>query len=115
MSIRIKTVLLGRDQVGKTQILNFFLERPFNDREQSTIGAVFAKKELDLKPPHKATLEIWDTSGKSAYKPLTKIFMKDAPFGIFVYDPFRRETFEEVNWYVSEFMQINKDSCIFYI
>ena len=109
--ISIKTALMGYEKVGKTQILNTFLEKDFEEYYVQTIGGQLFSKELKLKPPNKVILDIWDIGGNPKYLNLSKIFIKNSDFGIIVYDPFRRETFDILEWYISTFQELNKNSC----
>ncbi len=45
----IKLALLGEASVGKTSILNRFMERDFNSNELNTIGIEQSRKKLELK------------------------------------------------------------------
>ena len=44
-------------------------------------------------------LEIWDTSGATIYRPLTKVFYKNTPICVLVYDITKTTSFEEIKNY----------------
>ena len=94
-----KVCLIGESGVGKTSILNRYISNTFNSEEKSSYGAHFGSKKISLKDLRSINLDIWDTAGKEKYRSLTRIFYKDAPVLILVYDISRRASFEEVKNY----------------
>jgi len=97
-----KIVLIGDSGVGKTCIISRFVSGNFNKNMNSTDGASYATKKLDLpKLKTSINLDIWDTAGQERYKSLTKFFYKDAAMIIMVYDVTLKTSFENLKeyWY----------------
>ena len=97
-----KAILIGEMGVGKTSIINRFLNKNFDKNEQSTIGSSYETSELDYEDYNKKlSFQIWDTAGQEKYRGLAKIFYKDADIIILVYDITRKITFNELKnyWY----------------
>ena len=95
-----KVVLVGESGVGKTSIINRYVENYFNPNSESTTGASFASKIVTFDKFQKSIkFEIWDTAGQEKYRALSKIFYKDAAIAILVYDITREESFEELKQY----------------
>ena len=97
-----KVVLIGDGGVGKTCIISRFISNEFDKEVESTDGASYGTKELELpKLNKKINLDIWDTAGQERYKSLTKFFYKDAQIIIMVYDITKKLTFENIKnqWY----------------
>ena len=97
-----KVVLIGDGGVGKTCIISRFISNEFDKEVESTDGASYGTKELELpKLSKKINLDIWDTAGQERYKSLTKFFYKDAQIIIMVYDITKKLTFENIKnqWY----------------
>lgn len=95
-----KVVLLGETGVGKTSIINRYINNTYSADSMSTSGASFAAKTMyfeEYDKNHK--FEIWDTAGQEKYRALTKIFYKDASVAVLVYDITRKESFEEIKNY----------------
>ena len=99
--IIIKVVFLGYTKGGKTNIITQYVEKRFDEQFDSTIGASYANKVIKTQSG-KVRFDIWDTAGQDRFKTLTCFFFKDAKVGIFVYDPYDRESFEKVKWYISQ-------------
>ena len=58
------------------------------------------------------TINLWDTIGQEQFRSLTKIFMKGAKIVIFVYDITRRETFEQLNFWIENTKEVLGDKPI---
>ncbi|XP_024938519.1 ras-related protein Rab-24 [Cephus cinctus] len=62
--VDLKVVMLGHEAVGKTSLLERFVNDRFNEHlsYQNTIGAAFAAKQMEV-GGRKFVLGIWDTAG----------------------------------------------------
>ena len=102
-SIKVsKIVLLGEVSVGKTCIINRFVNNSFDLKELSSSSASFITKTVKFDDmDEEIKFEIWDTVGQEKYRALTKIFYKDSSVAILVYDITNRKSFEEIKnyWY----------------
>jgi Ras-related protein Rab-7A len=58
----LKIVILGDSGVGKTTLLQQYLNGKTNGQSKPTIGADFSKKEILIENTV-VTLQIWDTAG----------------------------------------------------
>jgi small GTP-binding protein len=97
-----KVVLLGEVSVGKTCIINRFVNNSFDLKEISSSSASFVTKIVKFEDiDEEIKFEIWDTVGQEKYRALTKIFYKDSSIAILVYDITNRKSFEEIKnyWY----------------
>jgi GTPase SAR1 family protein len=66
--VDIKTVLLGQASIGKTCLVDRFLNDRFTPRYESTVGAAFCAKTLQSRSGRAVTLGIWDTAGQDRYE-----------------------------------------------
>ena len=103
-----KVVLLGEAGVGKTSIINQFINEEFLEDQETTTGATFSSKEVETKSGKTIKFVVWDTAGQEKFRSLTKMFYKDAIAAILVYDITRKKSFEELSNYWSE--QIKESS-----
>ena len=76
-----KLVFIGDSGVGKTCIISRFLKGTFDDNQQTTDGASYASKSIDVNGKS-LVLDIWDTAGQETYKSLTKYFYKGAKMAV---------------------------------
>ncbi len=109
----IKLILVGEAQVGKTAIINQYVQNIFEEEYIATIGQEKQTKEISLKNGTKFKLEIWDTIGQDTYSAANKIFMRNAKIALLVYDITNKESFDRLNKFYQQVCDINgKDKVI---
>ena len=108
MEKRVKFIIIGDKTVGKSCIINQFIEKQFINEYIPTIGSDKIKKEIEIKG-EKLNLEIWDTVGQEEYRAVNKIFIKNTQIALIVYDITNRKSFESLNNWYNLIFEINKD------
>ena len=101
-NIGCKAVLVGDTGVGKTSLIERYVNNHYEENQQSTLVSTYTFKKIDIKKYNKSvSLDIWDTAGQEVYRSLSKNFYLNASIGILVYDISRRDTFESIKdyWY----------------
>jgi len=76
-NIRMKCVLLGDANVGKTSIVLRYLRNKFNEYAESTIGCAFNNCVIDYNGKT-YKLDIWDTAGQERYRGLMPMYYRNA-------------------------------------
>ncbi len=105
MSNKFKVVLLGEGRVGKTSIVMRFTRDQFNDKQQSTINAMYLDKQIKVNQKD-VILNIWDTAGQERFHALGPIYYRDADGAILVYDITDAPSFEKVRTWIKELRKI---------
>jgi Ras-related protein Rab-7A len=98
----LKLLLLGDASVGKTSLLNQFVNREFTAQYKATIGSDFSSKQLDVDGKF-VTLQIWDTAGQERFQSLGPTFYRGTDCCILVYDVTRPPSFESIAKWRSDF------------
>ena len=98
---KIKIILLGESGVGKTNIINIAIGKPFNEKEGSTIASSFVEKKIKVDGAE-YLLNLWDTIGQEQFRQLTKLFYSNSNIVIFVYDITNKKSFEELNYWLKD-------------
>ena len=96
----IKITLIGNSGVGKTSIINQYIEQTFDEANAATIGANYSEKVI-TKNNKEYELNIWDTAGQEKFHSVGKHFYKDAYIVCLVYDITSQDSLEQLEtiWY----------------
>ena len=107
MSVRkkvlLKIVILGDSGVGKTSLMNQYVNRKFSSQYKATIGADFLTKEVMI-DDKLVTLQIWDTAGQERFQSLGVAFYRGADACILVHDITSEKSFQQLNSWRTEFL-----------
>jgi small GTP-binding protein len=101
-NISCKVVLVGDTGVGKTSIIERYINDKYDGNQKTTLVSSYTFKKIDIKKYNKSvSLDIWDTAGQEVYRSLSKNFYLNASIGILVYDISRKASFESIRdyWY----------------
>ena len=101
-NITCKVVLVGDSGVGKTCIIQRYVNDKYTENNESTVSSSYTYKKLEYKEFNTTiSFDIWDTAGQELYRALAKNFYLDASIGILVYDIRRKDSFESIKdyWY----------------
>jgi small GTP-binding protein len=113
--IKIKAILVGESQTGKTCILNKLVSNIFIENPGSTNVAENLEKEFTVEGKT-ITLDIWDTAGQEKFRSLNKIFFKEAEIAFLVYDITKKQTFDELkNFWVEQVRTFSGENVLFAI
>ena len=111
---KYKLIFLGDQGVGKSCILNRFLNDTFTEDYQATIGLDFQSKNVQIenKDVH---LLLYDTAGQEKFRSLIPMYTRDANIILLVYDISNRDTFNHLPDWIRDLTNVNMDEVIFAI
>ncbi|KAA8541795.1 hypothetical protein F0562_022947 [Nyssa sinensis] len=96
-------IILGDSGVGKTSLMNQYVNRKFSNQYKATIGADFLTKEVQFED-RLFTLQIWDTAGQERFQSLGVAFYRGADCCVLVYDVNVMKSFDNLNNWREEFL-----------
>ena len=99
---KFKLILVGDSGVGKTSLLNRYMERGFTQNQPCTITADCQIKSLTIDSQTSAQLMIWDTCGQEKFRSMTNQYFKFAHGVILVYDVSDRRSFANLNFWLDD-------------
>ncbi|CAL9165952.1 unnamed protein product [Musa hybrid cultivar] len=99
----LKVIILGDSGVGKTSLMNQYVNRKFSIQYKATIGADFLTKEVQI-DDRLFTLQIWDTAGQERFQSLGVAFYRGADCCVLVYDVNVMKSFDNLNNWREEFL-----------
>ena len=100
-------ITLGDCGVGKTSIINRFINNAFDENISSTVGIHFSKKEMFLSKNDKIILKLVDTTGQEKFRALTRSYFKNAEAVLFVFSMNDKNTFESIIDWIMLFKENN--------
>jgi small GTP-binding protein len=94
-----KLIMLGEAFVGKTSILDQWINGRFSSNTSPTIGAGFSTVDLEFNG-RTQTFNIWDTAGTPEFRSVVPMYCRQAAIAIIVFDLTSAGTFEKVkSWH----------------
>merc|ERR1712031_82439 len=100
-------IILGDSSVGKTSLMNMYVNRKFNNQYKATIGADFLTKEVLVNhngDQRLVTMQIWDTAGQERFQSLGVAFYRGADACILVFDVTSKKSFDALDTWRDEFL-----------
>ena len=96
--INIKLLLIGNTYVGKTLIVQKFIDNAFSKSTVATIGVDLQSKVIDINGK-KVKYLIWDTAGEDRMKTMTYSYYRGCHVILIVFDVTNEVSFKNVtNW-----------------
>jgi len=105
--VLLKVIILGDSSVGKTSLMNMYVNRKFNNQYKATIGADFLTKEVMVAhngDQRLVTMQIWDTAGQERFQSLGVAFYRGADACILVFDLTQKKSFDNLDTWREEFL-----------
>jgi len=101
--ILLKVIILGDSGVGKTSLMNQYVNRKFSNQYKATIGADFLTKEV-MVDDRLVTMQIWDTAGQERFQSLGVAFYRGADCCVLVFDVTSPTSFKALDSWRDEFL-----------
>ncbi|KAJ9654345.1 Ypt/Rab-type GTPase Rab7 [Neophaeococcomyces mojaviensis] len=101
--VLLKVIILGDSGVGKTSLMNQYVNKKFSTSYKATIGADFLTKEVTV-DDRIVTLQLWDTAGQERFQSLGVAFYRGADCCVLVYDVNSPKSFETLDSWRDEFL-----------
>ncbi|EJW04091.1 small GTP-binding protein domain [Edhazardia aedis USNM 41457] len=96
-----KIILIGNSGVGKTSLLNRYIDNTYHGNYISTIGVDFKIKTLKVSSDL-IKLQIWDTAGQERFRTITSAYYRGAHGIIIVFDMTDLDSFTKVTEWLDE-------------
>lgn len=94
----VKIVIVGDSGVGKSNILNRYVNNKYEEDNVATVGVELCKK-LYMVNNTEIKLQIWDTAGQERFYSIPQTYFKGAKGAIIVYDISNKESYKHIdNW-----------------
>ena len=111
--LKLKLIFVGHGKVGKTSLINQYINKTFTEGYVMTVGGDKTLKKLNVRG-RDLNIEICDTAGQKEYRAVNKIFMKNTDIALIVYDITNRKSFEELNNWIKGVKEINNNQNVIF-
>jgi len=101
--VLLKVIILGDSNVGKTSLMNQYVNKKFSKQYKATIGADFLTKEVMI-DDKLVTMQIWDTAGQERFQSLGVAFYRGADSCVLCYDLTDNKSFDSLESWMDEFL-----------
>ena len=103
---RYNIILVGDCSVGKTSIINRFIENRFNRNIKNTINIEFRIKSIKLDSNTVIDLKIWDTCGEEKFHSITRNFYHEADGIFIIFDLGNYKSFTNIKIFLKDINEI---------
>lgn len=86
VELHIKILVVGESNVGKTSILQRYINDYFSSKYKATIGVDFLLKTIEWKAGTMLSLQFWDIAGQERFGHLTPMYYRSAAGAFVVFD-----------------------------
>jgi len=94
-----KIAVLGSAGVGKTSLINRYVDRMFKEDYKPTLGASIIAKDVEMTSidtKYIVRLVLWDLAGQEKYENVRPMYFQGCIGAILVYDVTRTSSFKEI-------------------
>ncbi|CAI4222465.1 unnamed protein product [Auanema sp. JU1783] len=99
----LKVIILGDSGVGKTSLMNQYVNKRFSNQYKATIGADFLTRDVQI-DDRTVTLQIWDTAGQERFQSLGVAFYRGADCCVLAFDVTNPMSFKSLDSWRDEFL-----------
>jgi Ras-related protein Rab-1A len=96
-----KLLIIGDSGVGKSSLMNRYVDNIFVESFINTIGVDFKIKTLEINKKI-VKLQIWDTAGQERFRTIVSSYYRGANGIMLVYDITNKETFNSLDGWLNE-------------
>lgn len=99
----LKIILIGNSGVGKSALMNQYVNNRFSNQYRATIGADFLTKEMRV-DNRMVTVQIWDTAGTERFQSLGAALYRGSDCCLIVFDVTSPTSFHAIDAWRTEFL-----------
>lgn len=104
---RLKIVIIGDSNVGKTNIINAIIKKTFDEEYDPSHSAKFFESSVII-DTEEVAFRVWDTPGQREHKYFIQTICRNSHCCILVYDVTNIESFEHIREWIDIFNEENK-------
>jgi small GTP-binding protein len=115
--LKLKVIMIGDCGVGKSAMIERYINNSFDRRYKSTIGVDYVQKEYKLVDPKtnkpiNCILSVWDTAGQEKFRAIRGAYYKNIDAIVLCFDISDSDTFNNINYWIEEIKLYTDDTDI---
>ncbi len=110
LTYRCKLILFGNAAVGKTSIIDMYVNNKFEEEYISTLGYNVFEKSIKMKDENIVNFMIFDIGGQEQFEELRKKYAAGAKAALLVYDVTNRESFENIKKWQNDLINFTENA-----
>lgn len=95
-----KIILLGDSSVGKTSLIDCWLNGSFEPETRPTIGTSNFFKTVELENSTPIKVSIWDTAGQEQYRTIAPLYVRGSKVAIIVTSSVDPQSFKSIPFWI---------------
>ena len=107
-SLEYKIITLGDSSVGKTSLINRFINDTFDEEISPTLGIKHTFKSLEINDTN-VKLSVIDTNGQEKYRPLSASYFRHADVVLFIFNLNEPLSFTNIQEWINTFNDNNNN------
>ena len=111
----IKILIIGNEKVGKSSLINMYLNGKFEKDYKPTIGISITKREFPITKEINLTLYMLDLGGSKSFAKVRRFYYKDLKAVLILFDYSKVETLENIKEWIEEARHFIKEASVPYI
>ncbi|XP_067863689.1 ras-related protein Rab-7b-like [Heptranchias perlo] len=109
-TVDLKIIILGSLGVGKTSLLNRYVNNRFTEEYRTTLGACILTKQIRV-DNMLVKLQIWDTGGQERFKSLVPSYSKGSDGCVLAFDVTDQDSFYALEGWREEILRNIPSGC----
>jgi len=97
-----KVMMLGESGVGKSSIVQRYVNDTFDEDANPTVGTDFARKIVKTGDGHRVNMMVWDTAGQERFLSLTTSFYRGVHAFLVCYDVSDPKSLQRIPFWLEE-------------
>lgn len=111
----VRIVVIGESHVGKTALIQYFVNREFSGKRLPTVTPLLAPVTVNTQDKGKVLLQIWDTAGDEKYHSISKVFYRRAEFAVLCFESTDFDCEDNLRYWTNELRSIEPDCRLFVV
>eukprot|EP00756_Hemistasia_phaeocysticola_P018977 Hpha_TRINITY_DN15629_c3_g1::TRINITY_DN15629_c3_g1_i1::g.99611::m.99611/K07931/RABL2; Rab-like protein 2 len=105
----VKLILLGDSAVGKTKLVERYLQQQYCPQHESTHALTWFRHEWEGKDGKTTVVDLWDTAGQERFNKMHASYYDGAHSAILVFDVLRKPTYKNLATWLQELRAMRPD------